>query len=873
MATVLSKRLKLWFAAAAVALIASFALRYVAISNVGATTRQAGDIREALEAMDSVVETLEDAQAGQVDYLLTGHERYMKAYQQARAAVADQLDQVAELIDSNPIQSGRMEELRQAASAKLSELNAATERRGEDGLQAAQKLLEADIGAQLNHRAENIVAAMKAHERKRFDQNQQKGNSAEQLNLVNFVGLLGFNLLLLGLLFYAVRVDAAQRAQAKTVLERQELRLRRVVESNVIGIVLSKGDGQLFGANDAFLQMLGYRREELDAGVIQRALINAPEYTERTDQAMAEVRRTGKCAPYKKEYVRKDGSRVPVLVGVASIDDEAGQLVLFILDLTEHHEAEAARAKLVAIVESSNDAIISCSIDGVITTWNHGAERLFGYGPADIIGRPLADLVPRDAEAEQAYLLQRIRRGERVERLETLRVAKGGRPINVSVTIFPLRDGSGQVAGAAEIVHDITAHKQAEIERERLLAAERTARAEAERIGHVKDEFLATLSHELRTPLNVILGWIHLLTTSRMGPEETAQALEIIRRSARSQAQLIEDLLDMSRIVSGKLRMDMQRVELVSIIDAAIESVRPAAEAKGVRLIKTLDPAGGSVLGDPNRLQQIVWNLLSNAVKFTPKGGRVQTLLSHAHGHVEIEVNDTGQGIPREFLPHVFERFRQADASTTRRHTGLGLGLAIVRHLIELHGGSVIVESAGEGRGASFTVALPALEPEETPLIAVALPATALSLENPIAGRPRLSGVKVLVVDDERESRELVRRLLEDCEASVITAASASEALVALRRNRPTVLLSDIGMPEEDGYSLIRHVRQLPANEGGQTPAAALTAFARGEDRARTLSSGYQIHLSKPVEPSALLAAVASLAGRPAPDEFVHLAN
>ena len=244
------------------------------------------------------------------------------------------------------------------------------------------------------------------------------------------------------------------------------------------------------------------------------------------------MRRTGKCAPYQKEYIRKDGSRVPVLVGAAAIDDEVGQLVLFVLDLTEHREAETARAKLVAIVESSNDAIISRTLDGVITTWNQGAERLFGYASAEVIGRPLSLLVPRDAEAEQAYLLDRIRHGDRVEHLETLRVAKDGRPINVSLTVFPLRDANDQVIGAAKIVHDITAHKQAEIERERLLAAERAARAEAERIGHVKDEFLATLSHELRTPLNVMLGWIHLLTTSRMGPEETAQALEIIRRSA-----------------------------------------------------------------------------------------------------------------------------------------------------------------------------------------------------------------------------------------------------------------------------------------------------------------------------------------------------
>jgi len=871
MSTVLSPRLKLWFAAAAVALVASFALRYVVISNVVVTDRQVTGIHDAIGAMDSVIEMLEDAQSGQLHYLITGNERFLTVFQQARDAIEKQLTRLEKSIDADSAkQQRRLMELRRAVDEKMAGLAAAVERRPADSLEAAKNLIDTDAGLQITRNAEKTVAEMKVHEETRLDRSQQKSDSAERLNWVNFVGLAAFNLLLLGLLFNAVRLDAIERAKAKAVLEQQELRLRRVIDSNVIGIAFADFEGRLISANDAFLQLIGYGREDLEAGVIQRAAISAPEYADRTERALAEVRRTGKCAPYEKEYVRKDGSRVPVLVGVARIED-AGQIVIFVLDLTEHREAEAARTKLMAILESSNDAIISQTPDGVITAWNGGAERLFGFAPAEVIGRPLSLLVPNGGEAEHAYLLERLRHGERVEHFKTLRTAKDGRAINVSLTIFPLCDAHGHVTGGAKVVRDITADKRAEIERERLLAAERAARAEAERIGHVKDEFLATLSHELRTPLNVILGWIHLLTTSRMGPEETAQALQIIQRSARSQTQLIEDLLDMSRIISGKLRMDVQRVELVNIIDAAIESVRPAAEAKGLRLIKVLDPATGPVMGDPNRLQQVVWNLLANAVKFTPKGGRVQARLTQSHAHVEIEVSDTGQGIPLEFLPHVFERFRQADASTTRRHTGLGLGLAIVRHLVELHGGSVIVLSAGEGRGSSFTVSLPALEPEETAEIHPLLLSGSPERGEPVCPRPRLAGVRVLVVDDERESRELVRRLLEDCDASVITAASAAEALVILRQSRPAVLLSDIGMPEEDGYALIRRIRQLPAHEGGQIPAAALTAFARTEDRAHTLSSGFQMHLSKPVEPSALLAAVANLAGRRAPGEVAHI--
>ncbi len=750
MAKVLSTRLKLWFALAAVALIATSSLRYVAISNVGSSSRQAGDIRDTLAAMDSLLAALQSAQAGQVEYLVSGNEQYLAAFQRAEQQIAADLTRVARSIDRNPEQSGRLVELRQAVEGQLGELKRAAEAPPGDRVQAARQLLDDDADPRRKHRAAEIVAAMKAYEQPRLDDTQRKNVSGERLHLINFLGMLGFNLLLLGLLFFAVRADAAQRAQAKAVLEHQELRLRRVVESNVIGIVLADAGGQLTGSNDAFLQMLGYCRADLDAGVIQRAVFNAPEYADRTEQALAEVRRSGKCAPYKKEYVRKDGTRVPVLVGAASIDDQNGQLVLFVLDLTEHREAEAARAKLVAIAESSNDAIISLTLEGMVTTWNHDAQRLFGYA------REQKSSASRSAAPGAARHRSRAGLSARSDQTRPSggtagdpAMAKSGRPINVSLTIFPLRDSAGQVIGAAEIVHDITAQKQAEIERERLLAAERAARSEAERIGHIKDEFLATLSHELRTPLNVILGWIHLLTTTRMGPEETAQALEVIRRSARSQTQLIEDLLDMSRIVSGKLRMDVQRVELVGIIDAAIEAVRPAAEAKGVQLLKILDPTAAAVMGDPNRLQQIAWNLLSNAVKFTPRGGRVEAQLTQSDGHVQIEVSDTGQGIPLEFLPHVFERFRQADASTTRRHTGLGLGLAIVRHLVELHGGSVIVVSGGEGQGASFTVSLPALAPEE--ILDIPPPHPVEVFQDRTRGRAAaLAGVRILVVDDER---------------------------------------------------------------------------------------------------------------------------
>jgi signal transduction histidine kinase/DNA-binding response OmpR family regulator len=430
----------------------------------------------------------------------------------------------------------------------------------------------------------------------------------------------------------------------------------------------------------------------------------------------------------------------------------------------------------------------------------------------------------------------------------------------------PLPDGT---SGAVCYFTDVTSHvrgrralAESEDRLRQTLDSERAARTEAERAGRMKDEFLATLSHELRTPLNAILGWTSILRRQPTGHDRVSQGLEVIERNARVQTQLISDLLDMSRIISGKMRLDVQRVELPVVIEAALEAVRPAAEAREVRLQSVLEPISEPVHGDPARLQQIVWNLLSNAVKFTPKTGRVQIVLARVNSHVEISVSDTGKGIRPEFLPHVFERFRQADSSASREHGGLGLGLSIVKQLVELHGGVVRAASDGEGKGATFTVHLPlaAVHQAATGPDRVHPRANSLS---PVSGdQPDLRGVLVLVVDDEPDSREIVMRVLEDCHASVIAAGSAQEALAKLERERPDVLLSDIGMAGVDGYAFIRALRR----KGNRIPAAALTAFARSEDRTRALLAGYQTHLAKPVEPSELLATVAVLAQKTSPD-------
>ncbi len=409
----------------------------------------------------------------------------------------------------------------------------------------------------------------------------------------------------------------------------------------------------------------------------------------------------------------------------------------------------------------------------------------------------------------------------------------------------------------AELSGYVAALRRLEEVRNQLLLDEQRARSDAEAANRVKDEFLATLSHELRTPLTSMLGWACLLRGTPVDGALLDKGLEAIERNARVQTQLIDDLLDVSRIVSGKLHLDVRPVDLSSVIEAAITVVRPAADAKSIQLVSMYEPAIGVISGDSARLQQILWNLLSNAVKFTPEGGRIEVRLEQLNTHTRITVSDTGQGISPEFLPRVFDRFRQADSSSTRDYRGLGLGLAIVRHLVELHGGTVQAESKGAGQGASFSVTFPIL----TGSIKLELPQSGEHQRN---GAPKLNGLRVLIVDDEADARQIISTVIAQTGAEVKTCESAHEALQTLEEWRPDVLMSDIGMPGEDGYSLINKVRSLPAERGGQTPAAAFTAYARDEDRNRALAAGYQMHLAKPVSSGQLVAVIARLAGRPA---------
>ncbi len=512
------------------------------------------------------------------------------------------------------------------------------------------------------------------------------------------------------------------------------------------------------------------------------------------------------------------------------------------------------------LFEAARDGILILNAGTLkITDANSFMTELLGYSHDEFLGKELWEIgLFTDKEASQTAFRELQETGYlRYEDLP-LQTSHGTlREVEFISNVYT--EGDHQVIQCN--IRDITDRKRAEAHDRLLLENCQVANAEADAANGIKDEFLALLSHELRTPLTSILGWSKLLADGDLDDVASKRALEIIVRNARAQGQLIDDLLDISRIITGKLRLNVQPVELAPMIESVVDGVRPAADAKGIHLRIALDSPTSPINGDPDRLQQIFWNLLTNAIKFTPKGGHVEVRLERIASHVEFTINDTGQGIDPELLPHVFDRFRQSDSSSTRRHSGLGLGLAIVRQLVELHGGMVKAESPGEGEGATFKVILPLMSVHHE--LSAGEMTRSLIGSNTLTGRqPSLDGLRVLVVDDEPDARALIAAVLTGCGAEAIAVGSAVEALAEMEREGFNVLVSDIGMPEMDGYALIEKVRQLPKERGGRIPAAALTAYAGVEDRMRVLSAGYQMHILKPVEPAELTTVVANLAER-----------
>jgi PAS domain S-box-containing protein len=576
--------------------------------------------------------------------------------------------------------------------------------------------------------------------------------------------------------------------------------------------------------------------------------------------------------------VRKDGSLFWANVVITAMRDAQGELVGFAKvtrDLTQQraHEENLRRSeeRFRLLVEGVAEyAIFMLDPNGIVSTWNAGAERIKGYTADQIIGQHFSIFYPAEAKESgwpEHELQQAAATGSFID--IGWRIRKDGTAFWANVTITSLRDEAGNLVGFAKLTRDLTEAKRVEAleaanqQREEMLEAERSARMSAQRATRLKDEFLATLSHELRTPLSAILGWTQVLLRAGI-PKDVAEqkrAVEIIDRNARAQVQLIDDLLDLSRIMTGKLRLDLRQVSFSEVVAAAADSAKPAAEAKGIRMKVLLSSVKDTVNADSARLQQVVWNLLTNAIKFTPKLGQVQVLLQRVNSHLELSVSDTGIGISASYLPHVFERFSQQDSSTTRAFGGLGLGLAICKQLVELHGGVIRAASQGEDCGSTFFVELPLSITQCESHPESRLHPAAEVHSNEMLSLPPLDHVHVFAVDDEPDARDLLRRVLEDRGAKVTSFASAEEALEALKTTKPSVLVCDVGMARMDGYQLIRKLR-ADESRGTRIPALALTAFARAEDRKRSLVAGYQAHLAKPFDIGELILLIADLAGR-----------
>jgi PAS domain S-box-containing protein len=648
-----------------------------------------------------------------------------------------------------------------------------------------------------------------------------------------------------------------ERDRSNLAVRESEEKYRTLTELSMQHVWMLDAAGELVFMNQNFLDFFGKTLDDLKRENWAKNT-HHPDDHERVVQTIAHAMATGTNIRSEHRIRRHDNQFRWFLHEATPLRDASGSITHWLgasVDIDDIKQAQEALRESQElkqrILESSQDCIKVLTLDGRLLYMNEGGTRLFEVDdPSSLLNATWVSFWQGEDQEKARAAIAAASSGN-VGQFQGYCPTAKGKPKWWDVIVTPIRDASGQVVQLVTISRDITKQKQAEAEREQLLTRAQAAREQAETANRIKDEFLAVLSHELRSPLNPILGWTSLLRNGRLDAAKTAYAVETIDRNARLQVQLIEDLLDVSRILSGKLSLNIVPVDLGIVIRAALENVRVAAVAKSLQIQTTISPTVRRIKGDAGRLQQVLWNLLANAVKFTPEGGQITVALTQVGTHAQIQVTDTGKGINPEFLPYVFEHFRQEDGATTRKFGGLGLGLAIVRHLVELHGGTVQVESLGVGQGATFTVKLPLLKNEnprmrDEPILA---PVTSPTLP--------LSNVQVLVVDDEVDTRELIVFVLEQAGTSVTAVSSAFAALEVLAQFKPDVLVSDIGMPEMDGYMLMQHIQAL--SQGKQVPAVAVTAYAGESDRQQALAAGFQRHISKPIEPEMLVQTIVSL--------------
>ncbi|HKQ77461.1 MAG TPA: PAS domain S-box protein [Blastocatellia bacterium] len=657
--------------------------------------------------------------------------------------------------------------------------------------------------------------------------------------------------------------DITARKRAEEALRANEAQLRAILDNSTAFIFVKDIEGRYLRINRWYEIMKGMKEAEVkgktDYDLYAREVADSVRANDR------EVLASKAAIQFEEQVPFADGVHhfIAVKFPLYGASGEPYAVCGIATDITERKRAEealrASEERFRSLVEQASDGIFIANLDGTYTDVNKSACQMLGYMREELIGKRISDLIspediPRLDVVRASLLVGEVHVGEwRLKRKDGDYL-----PVEISAKIF--QDGRWKA-----IVRDITGRKQADAEREELLAREQKAREIAEAANRSKDEFLAVVSHELRSPLNAMLGYARLLQYGPLDARKVKQVVEIIERNGKAQSQLIDDLLDTARIISGKLKLDVGPVDLIAVIREAAQTIYPAADLKGISLHTDITSEVGQITGDPARLQQVIWNLLSNAVKFTPAGGRVELRLERIDPHVCLTVSDTGEGVSPEFLPFIFDRFRQADASSVRRHGGLGLGLALVKYLVELHGGTIEATSAGEGKGSTFKVLLPVRavssplgKPEGEPVEVPGLDVI-----------PILAGVRALVVDDETDARELVRAVLEQYGAVVLAASSAAEAYDLITSparestDAPDVIVADLGMPDEDGFSLLRRVREWERGHNLYTPAVALTAYGRVEDRVRALMAGFQSHVAKPVESAELTAVIANLVRLP----------
>jgi PAS domain S-box-containing protein len=640
-----------------------------------------------------------------------------------------------------------------------------------------------------------------------------------------------------------------------------------LIDASVDGIFAFDRDCHLIAWNQAMQRITGFGHDEVlgkrvvDVFPFLRDSGNEPCFTTVLEG---------------KETISENHPYGPSETGVfeshySPLRDENDEIVggiAVITDITARKQAEEARhaayKQLSFHVESSPLAVVEWDSDFRVSRWSASAERLFGWKADEVIGKHVNEwrFVFADDVDAVALVTNRQREGVEVQGVQRNRnYTRDGAILFCEWYNSVLRDDRGKLVSVLSLVLDVTAKQSAEEERAAALVRERDARRHAEEADRLKDEFLATLSHELRTPLTSILGWASMIRNGEVEGANATRAIETIERNARSQARLIDDLLDVSRIITGNLRLDLHPLDLAPIVDAALDALRPTADVKGIQLRTHFEPGECLIKGDPNRLRQVIWNLLSNSIKFTPRGGSVNVDLTCVESTARLTVSDTGEGISAVFLPYVFDRFRQAEGSISRRQGGLGLGLAVGRHLVELHGGTISAESEGIGQGSVFTVDLPLAQERRDPARAEER-RREVDRRRSRSGVVRLDGLHVLLVEDDDDSRKLLGTMLKRYGARVTSTKSAKEALTVFEGDLPDVLVSDIGMPDEDGYELIRKLRSAPPEKGGLTPAIALTGYASRKDRERALAAGYHQHIAKPIEQADLIGAIAALVGR-----------